>query len=52
MDFQTFPKDKQEYDAALIIVDQLSKHPISIPCHKIINAAGIAQLFIEHVYQH
>ena len=50
MDFWTFPKDKQGYDAALVIVDWLSKYPISIPCHKTINAAGMAWLFVEHVY--
>ena len=52
MDFWTFPKDKWGYDAALVVVDWLSKHPISIPCHKTIDAAGMAQLFVEHVYQH
>ena len=52
MDFQTFPKDKKGYNTALVIVDQLSKHPISLPCHKTTDAAGMAQLFVEHVYQH
>ena len=52
MDFRSFPKDKFGYDAALVIVDRLSKRPVSIPCHKNINAEQLARLFIEHIYRH
>ena len=42
MDFQLFPKDKKGYDAALMVVDQFSKRPISMPCYKITDAAEMA----------
>lgn len=34
MDFRSFPKDKHGFDAALVIVDRLTKRPISIPAIK------------------
>ena len=49
MDFHSLPKDKAGYDAALIIVDCLSKRPITIPCHRDVNAQETARLFIEYV---
>ena len=52
MDFHMFPRDKHGYDNVLVIVDRLSKHAISIPCHTTITAEGTARLFIEHVYRH
>ena len=52
MDFQTFPKDRKGYDAAFVVVDQLSKRPVSMPCHKMTSAAEMAQLFVENVYHH
>ena len=42
MDFQSFLKDKKEYDAALVVVDQFSKRPISMPCYKTTDAARMA----------
>jgi hypothetical protein len=52
MDFRSFPKDQRGYDAAFVVVDRLSKHPISIPCFKTTNAKDMAELFITHVYRH
>ena len=52
MDFQSFPKDKKGYDAALVVVDWFSKRLISMPCYKMTDAAGMAWLFVEHVYWH
>jgi transposase InsO family protein len=52
MDFRTFPKDKHGYDAVFVVVDRLTKRPISIPCHKTIDAREMARLFIIHVYRH
>ena len=52
MDFQSFPKDKKGYDAALVVVNWFSKRLISMPCYKTTNAAGMAQLFVEYVYWH
>lgn len=51
MDFCSLPKDKQGYDAIFMIVDQFSKHHISMPCFKSTKAPDMAQLFIENVYQ-
>jgi hypothetical protein len=50
MDFQSFPKDQKGYDAAFVVVDWLSKQPLSIPCYKTTNAKDIVELFITHVY--
>ena len=52
MDFQSFPKDKKGYNAAFVVVDWFSKRPVSIPCYKTTDTAEMAQLFVEHVYQH
>ena len=52
MDFRSFPKDKSGHDAAFVVVDRLSKLPISIPCFKTTSAADMAELFITHVYRH
>ena len=49
MDFRSFPKDKHGYDEVFVIVDRLSKRPISIPCHKTTNAKEMARLFVTHV---
>ena len=52
MDFQSFPKDKRGCDAAFLVVDRFSKRPVSMPCYKTTDAAEMAQLFVEHIYQH
>ena len=52
MDFMTFPKDRQGFDAVFVVVDRLSKRPISIPCYKTIDARGLAKLFVEYVYRY
>ena len=46
-----FPKDKNGYDTVYIVVDRLSKRPISIPYIKDITASGIARLFINRIYR-
>jgi transposase InsO family protein len=51
MDFRSFPKDRHGYDSVFVIVDRLSKRPISIPCHKTVTAKEMAQLYIDHVYR-
>jgi transposase InsO family protein len=50
MDFKSAPKDKHGYDNIFVIVDRLTKQSISLPCHKEINAEGMARLFARHVY--
>ena len=52
MDFRSFPKDKYGFDNVLVFVDRLTKRPISVPCHKNIDARGTACLFLTHVYRH
>lgn len=51
MDFKSFPKDRNGYDQILVIIDRLSKQAITIPCHKTIDARGLAHLFIQWVYR-
>lgn len=50
MDFMTYPKDKAGFDAVFVVVDRFSKIPISIPCHKTVNAKDLAKLRVKHVY--
>jgi hypothetical protein len=51
MDFKSFPLDKYGYDAILVFIDRLGKDLVSIPCHKTIDAKGLAQLFIQWIYR-
>ena len=51
IDFKEFPKDKAGYDQIMVVIDRLSKQAISIPCHKTIDARGMAELFIQWVYR-
>ena len=49
MDFRSFPKDRHGYDVVFVVVDRLSKRPISIPCQKETKAKQMARLFIDYV---
>jgi transposase InsO family protein len=51
IDFKEFPKDKSGYDQIMVVIDRLSKQAISIPCHKTIDARGMADLFVQWVYR-
>ena len=51
MDYCSLPKDKHGYDNVFVIVDRLSKRPVSIPCYKTTTAKEMARLFILHVYR-
>jgi transposase InsO family protein len=51
MDFKEFPKDKEGYDAILVFIDRLGKDSVTIPCHKTIDARGLAVLFIQWIYR-
>ena len=48
-DFKSFPVDDLGYDTICVFVDRLSKTAVSIPCHKIITAKGMAELYHERV---
>ena len=51
MDFKEFPEDKHGYNMILVFIDRLGKDSVSIPCHKTIDARGMAQLYIQWVYR-
>lgn len=51
IDFKSFPPDKSGYNQIMVVIDRLSKQAVSIPCHKNINAHGMAHLFIQWIYR-
>lgn len=51
IDFKDFPRDQRGYDQIMVIIDRLSKQAITIPCHKTIDARGMATLFVQWVYR-
>jgi hypothetical protein len=51
MDFHELPPDRNGYDTVMILVDRFGKRPFSIPCHKTIDASGVARLYIHYVYR-
>lgn len=50
MDFKSFPTDKAGYDCLFVVMDRLSKQALSVPCYKTIDARGLAELFLKHVW--
>jgi transposase InsO family protein len=50
MDFRSFPKSQNGYDAALVIVDRLGKRGFAIPCHKTATSKDMARLFLTYIY--
>lgn len=52
MDYTELPLDESGFDFAFVIMDRLSKKPLSIPCHKNITAKGMAELFLVHWMRH
>ena len=52
VDFKEFPPSANGYDMIVVFVDRLGKRPISIPCHKTIDAKHLAKLFINNVYRY
>ena len=50
VDFRSFPKSKNGYDAAFVAVCRLSKRGHAVPCKKTITACEMARLFIVHFY--
>ena len=51
IDFKEFPRDKHSYNAILVVIDRLGKDSVTIPCHKTIDARGLAILFIMWIYR-
>src|SRR5258708_34193207 len=44
--------DLQGYNAVLVVVDCLSKQIHTIPTVTSLDSAGVAQLFLEHIWHH
>ena len=44
--------DSKGYNAVLVVVDCLSKQIHAIPTVTSLDSAGVAQLFLEHVWRH
>jgi hypothetical protein len=51
MDFKEFNEDKHGFNMILVFIDRLGKDSVSIPCHKTINARGMAKLYVQWVYR-
>ena len=51
MDFKSFLKDKHGYDMAFIVVNQLSKQAVSLPCFKTTTVKDIAHIYVDNIYQ-
>jgi len=51
MDFKSFLKDKHGYDMAFIVVNQLSKQAVSLPCFKTTTAKDIAYIYMDNIYR-
>jgi hypothetical protein len=50
MNFKSFLKDKKDYNAVYIVINQLNKYAYLILCYKITIAKNITQFFIINVY--
>jgi hypothetical protein len=52
MDFVTgLPKSTdKEYDTIWVVVDRLTKTRHLVPCHSTVDAQGLADLFLQHVF--
>ena len=48
MDFTKLLLDKHGYNFAIVIINRLSKKPVSIPYNDIITAKGMAILFLVY----
>src|SRR5260221_8812453 len=46
------PLDSKGYNAALMVVDHLSKWIHAIPTVTSLDSARVAQLFLEHIWRH
>src|SRR5258706_11907897 len=44
--------ESKGYNAILVVVDRLSKHIHAMPTVTTVDSAGVAHLFLEHVWRH
>ena len=52
MDFKQMTKDKHGFNTVFVVINRLSKQPITTPCHKTVTAEDIARMYITNVYCH
>jgi transposase InsO family protein len=52
MDFKDMPPDKDGMNMVCVFVDRLGKRPVSVPCHKTIDARAMAQLYLVYVHKY
>jgi hypothetical protein len=52
MDFKDITKNKNRFDAMLVIVDRLSKQVVIIPCFQTIISYDLASIFITNIYRY
>src|SRR5258706_1390354 len=45
-------RESKGYNAILVVVDRLSKHIHAVPTITMVDSAGVAHLFLEHVWRH
>ena len=51
MDFVTGLPKSQGYDAIWVVVDQLTKTRHFVPCRSSVDATGLADLFVQHIFR-
>ena len=51
MDFKLFPKNKYGYNIAFIVVDQLNKQAVSLPCFKAMTVKDMACIYVDNIYR-
>ena len=50
MDFKLFLKDAHGYNVAFIVINQLCKQSVSLPCFKTTTIKDMARLYINNIY--
>lgn len=51
MDFITHLPPSNDYDAIMVVVDRLTKMKHFLPCHGTINAEGVADQYLKHIWK-
>ena len=46
------PASKSKYDAVFVVMDRLSKQPISTPYYKTATAEDMAKIYLRTVYRY
>jgi hypothetical protein len=51
MDFKSFLKDTHGHNAAFVVINQLCKQSVSIPCFKTTTVKDMARFYINNIYR-